>query len=106
MAFRRQPDVSGGRARRVEFPPLGQLGRQARRSLRADAGDRIQQLTLSLECRGIIEGVVDLSLDFGDPLMERLEDLLPRLADSLGQAAFAQPVTDLRALLEQLIEVT
>lgn len=53
----------------------------------------------------IIEVLVDLSLDFRDPLIERLEDLLPRFADNLGQATFAKPVADLRALLNQIIKV-
>jgi hypothetical protein len=52
----------------------------------------------------IIEVLVDLSLDFRDPLIERLEDLLPRFADKLGQATFAKPVADLRALLNQIIK--
>jgi hypothetical protein len=54
----------------------------------------------------IIEVLVYLSLDFLDPLIERLEDLLPRFADKLGQASVAKPVADLRALLNQIIKVT
>jgi hypothetical protein len=53
----------------------------------------------------IIEVLVDLSLDFLDPLIERLEDLLPRFANNLGQASVAKPVADLRALLNQIIKV-
>ena len=53
----------------------------------------------------IIEVLVDLALDFRDPLIERLEDLLPRFADNLGQTTFAKPVADLRALLNQIIKV-
>ena len=53
----------------------------------------------------IIEVLVDLSLDFRDTLIERVEDLLPRFADKLGQASFAKPVANLRALLDQIIKV-
>ena len=77
-----------------------------RRSLRTDAGDRIKQLSLLLEPQVIIEVPVDLPFDIGDPLIERIEKLFPRLADSLGQASLAESVTDLRALLDQIIEVT
>ena len=106
MAFRRQPSVSGCGARRVELPQLRHLGQQPRCSLRADAGDRIKQLSLSLESRVIIEVLVDLHFDISDPLIERVENLFPRLADSLGQASIAESVTDLRALLDQIIEMT
>src|SRR5215472_11115338 len=106
MPLWRQSRVSGGGARRVEFSKLGHLGQQPRRSLRADAGDRIKQLSLSLESRVIIEVPVDLHFDISDPLIERVKDLFPRLADSLGQASLAEPVTYLCALLDQIIEVT
>jgi hypothetical protein len=42
MALWRQSRVSGDGARRVEFSKLGHLGQQTRRSLRADAWDRIK----------------------------------------------------------------
>ena len=90
MALWRQSRVSGDGARRVEFSKLGHLGQQTRRSLRADAGDRIKQLSLSLESRVIIEMPVDLHFDIGDPLIERVENLFPRLADNLGQASLAR----------------
>ena len=51
MALWRQSRVCGDGARRVEFSKLGHLGQQTRRSLMADAGDRIKQLSLSLESR-------------------------------------------------------
>jgi len=70
MTLRRQSRVSGGGARRVKFSKLGHLGQQTRRSLRADPGDRIKQLSLSLESRVIIEVAVDLHFDIGDPLIE------------------------------------
>src|SRR5215475_9719597 len=105
MALWRQSRVSSGGARRVEFSKFGHLSQQTRRSLRADAGDRIKQLSLSLESRVIIEVLVDLHFDISDPLIERVENLFPRLADSLGQASIAESVTDLRALLDQIIEM-
>jgi len=42
MALWRQSRVCGDGARRVEFSKLGHLGQQTRRSLRADAWDRIK----------------------------------------------------------------
>ena len=106
MALRRQSRVRGGGARRVEFSKFGHLGQQTRRSLRADAGDRIKQLSLSLESWVVIEVPVDLHFDIGDPLIERVKDFFPRLADSLGQASLAEPVTYLCALIDQIIKVT
>jgi len=42
------------------------------------------------ESRVIIEAPVDLHFDIGDQLIERVENLFPRLADSLGQASLAR----------------
>src|SRR5215813_13989703 len=106
MALCRQSRVSGGGRRRVEFSRLGQLGPQPRRRLRADAGDRIQQLALSLESRGILEVPVDWHGDIRDPLLERVQDFFPRLADSLGPASLAEPGPDRGAWLDQSIEGT